>query len=470
MNRRDFLKTSAAAGAALLLGCSPRALFRGKRPNLLLVVSDALRADHLGCYGSPMPLSPAVDALAARGALFTNVMSVAPLTGASHATLMTGAYQTRHTVVDNNGAIPNNLATLAEVLTDEGYRAAAFVSNIALKPEHLAGIERGFDPFNIDLPTVERNRPLSFYRIARDTTSAASAWLTENAGTPFFLWVHYIEPHGPYELPEPELLGRVTGLPDIKGEPASLPVLTGNYQPNGIPAYQVLGDERRPEQYRRRYAARVRYVDGYLSKLLGEMDRLGLQDNTVIAFTSDHGELLGEHGYYFMHGATLTQPVLHVPLVVAGPGIPPGRRIPIPVGNADIMPALLDLLGVPLGKAARQQQGSSLTPLLRDGAGEPRPVYALSKHTMESCVRLGPLKYVRSEDGKTGREGLFDLESDPGEVRDLSAARPADAAKLKGLLDEFMAQNPGVLTNAPADPAPRLSDEDRQRLKALGYL
>jgi arylsulfatase A-like enzyme len=469
MNRRDFLKTSAAAAAAMLMGCSPRALSGRRRPNLLLIVSDALRADHLGCYGSSMPLSPTVDALARRGALLTDVMSCAPLTGASHATLMTGAYQTRHGVVDNSGDIPTNLTTLAQVLKGAGYQTAAFVSNIALKPATLRGIERGFDPYDVELPTVERNRPLSYYRIARDTTAAATEWLTGRTRSPFFLWVHYIEPHGPYEVPEPDLLEQVTNLPRIAGEPATLPALKENYQPYGIPAYQVLGEERDPRQYRLRYAARVRYMDKYLQKLLDDVRRLGLEDDTLIAFTADHGELLGEHGYYFMHSTTVLGSVLNIPLILAGPGIEAGRRIPVPVSNVDIMPTVLDLLGIGSGSISEQMQGRSLTAMLRGESVEERPVYALAKHTMESCVRLGPLKYVRSEAGNTGREGLFDLERDPGESHDVSRSRPVDAAKFKELLAKFIAQNPGVLSGV-TDTAPRLSEEDRQRLKALGYL
>jgi choline-sulfatase len=270
-------------------------------------------------------------------------------------------------------------------------------------------------------------------------------------------------------VPEPDVLAQVTNLPRVEGEPAALPVLTDNYQPHGIPAYQALGEERRPQEYRRRYAARVGYMDRYLRKLLHGVRRLGLEDSTLIVLTADHGELLGEHGYYFMHSTTVLEPVLNIPLIVAGPGVEPGRRIPVAVSNVDIMPTVLDLLGLGSDSLSAQMQGRSLTATLQGGSVEPRPVYALVKDTMESCVRLGPLKYVQSEARKTGREGLFDLEADPGEQRDLSRDRPGEAAKLRGLLREFMAQNPGVLTRMP-DAAPRLNEEDRQRLKALGYL
>lgn len=466
MNRRGFLKIAAAA---MLLGCGPKSLSTRRRPNLLLIVSDTLRADHLGCYGAPMPLSPAVDALARRGALFTDVMSCAPLTGASHATLMTGAYQTRHGIVDNRGAIPTDLATLAEVLTDAGYRTGAFVSNGALKPSSLGGIERGFDPYDVELPAAERNRALSLYRIAKDSTAAATAWLEENGDLPFFLWVHYIEPHGPYELPEPDLLGQLTALPRIEGEPATLPVLEGNYQPGGIPAYQVLGEERDPRRYRLRYAARVRYMDRYVQQLLDAVGRLRSEDNTFVVFVADHGELLGEHGYYFMHGTTVLGPVLNIPLIVVGPGIQAGHRIPVPVSNVDIMPTILDLLRIGSGSVSEQMQGRSLRAVLQGEAAQARPIYALSKRTMESSVRLGSLKYVQSEGGKTGREGVFDIQADPAEQRDLARDRPGEAKQLRALLSEFTAQDPGVLTRSP-DAAPRLNEEDRQRLEALGYL
>jgi arylsulfatase A-like enzyme len=240
MNRRDFLKISAAAAASLALGCSPGALFR-RRPNLILIVSDTLRADHLRCYGSPLPLSPVVDALAGRGIVFADVTTSAPITGAAHATLMTGTYQTRHTVTDNFGHLRDDLVTLAEVLKNAKYETAAFVSSAVLKPEHVYGFARGFGLYNDELPAVERNRPDSYYTDARDTTAAAIEWVGRRHSAPFFLWVHYLEPHGPYEVPDPALLKEIRSVPQVPSEPRVLPLGADNYHPGGIPPYRCSG-------------------------------------------------------------------------------------------------------------------------------------------------------------------------------------------------------------------------------------
>lgn len=469
MNRREFLAASACTAASFLFGCSwHRRQKRNVGPNLILVVSDTLRADHLSCCGADPPLTPFIDDLAGRGALFKAAMSPAPLTGAAHATLMTGTYQTRHGVVDNGGRIPKALPTLAQVCWDAGYETAAFVSNPVLDPGELRGIDRGFATYDATLPSVERNRPESLYREGSDTSEAVVSWLRHKAKTPFFLWVHYMEPHGPYELSDLKLRDLVDNLPLIPGEPERLPLLRENCQPGGIPAYQVLGDERDPREYRLRYAARAAYVDRQVGRLLDELQALGLDDDTVVAFTADHGELLGEHGWYFLHGITLYGPVLRVPFVLAGPGVTSGS-FASPVGTADVMPTMMDLLGIESETAQAHLQGRSLIPVMEGTSREDVPIYAISSRGKEWSVRLGPLKYTMSEENNTGREGLFDLGTDPAETRDISRERPQEAARMRRELVAFMAENQGVLGGKTTE-APSLSEEERQRLKALGYL
>ncbi len=470
MTRRDFLLASAALSAGLLTGCGLRLRRRRRRANLILIVSDTLRADRVGCCGSGLGLPPHVDSVARRGIVFTRVLSSAPLTGAAHASLMTGTYQTRHGVVGNRGTVAEGLPTLAGVLQARGYGTAAFVSSNVVTPRHLAGIERGFNLYDDELPDVERNRPSSAYRDARHTTASVLEWLQSQQDDAFFLWVHFIEPHGPYEVPDSSFLELVHDLPHLPAEPASLPVLRGNYGRGGIPKYQVLGDEREPFQYRARYAARTAYVDDHIGQLLSAVNRLGVMDDTVVAITSDHGELLGEHNYYFQHGITVLRPVLHVPLVLAGPGIESARRLSAPVGLVDVMPTVLDLTDMGSEDLAAQMQGTSLQPLLRGGAGDAeRARYAICGRTKEWCVTLGRHRLTLRQTKKGFSAKLVDLQADPEERKDVSATQPETAAKLRGLLDEFMDTAPDLLSRKPKQ-APALSEEDKRRLKALGYL
>ncbi len=472
MTRRGFLVAAAATAAGLFLGVSGCGIGKGKRRNLLLIVSDTLRADHLSSYGFPFETSPHVDSLARRGTAFTDLMSCAPITGASHASMMTGTYQTRHGVFGNGGTISENLTTIATICRDSEYETAAFVSNPALDPNWMVGIDRGFDVFDVDLPALERNRQTP-YRDAAGTAEAAIGWLQGRNDGRFLLWVHFQEPHGPYEVPvATPAMGQLQNLERRTGEAHALPVLRGNSGPGGIPLYQVLGEERDPAVYRARYAARVAYVDEQIGHVLSAIGQQGLQDETLIAFTSDHGELLGEHDYYFQHGATAFQPGLHVPLIVAGPGVKPGQSISVPAAGVDVMPTLLDLVGLRDDACADQLQGRSLAHFAR-GTEEREATqtarFAASEGGIDWCVQVGRHKLSICQSDPKSSAKLFDLQSDPDENVDLAPREPALVAEMSALLDGFMGTPPQGSPPGPS-AAPGISEENRRRLKSLGYL
>jgi len=468
-SRREFLLGSAAGLASLLLGCHGAGTRRSTGPNLLLIVVDTLRADHVGALGCPLPASPCIDQLVRRSVVFERAVSCAPLTGAAHASLMTGTYQTRHGVTGNHGAISDRVPTLAETLKEQGYETAAIVSNPVLTPGNLAGIERGFRDYNTEFPSVELNRQ-STYRDARDTTARAVQWLGRRHRRPFFLWVHYQEPHGPYEVPDRELLTRIGSPIRLPGEPPSLPVLPGQFGQGGIPQYQVLGRVRDPSVYRAHYAARAAYADRFVGELVDHVSKSELDANTVIALTSDHGELLGEHGYYFQHGITALWPVLHVPLLVGGPGIPAGRRITAAVGTVDIAPTLLDLLGISPSAAGSEPDGRSLKPWIQGQTpAEDIPRFAMCERSLEVCAVVGCHKYTVSVRAGQGSESLTDTDSDPREDHNLLSKEAEMASMLRQRLDPFIGDATSALT-AGRSPMPSLSPEDRRRMKALGYL
>jgi arylsulfatase A-like enzyme len=470
MNRREFLLMCAAGAASPLLGCGNPAPDRRKPRNLILIVSDTLRADHLGCYGSPLDMTPRLDDLARMGTVFTNFMSCSPFTADSHASMMTGSYQTRHTVVNNGGAIPIDLVTLAHVCQREGYETAAFVSNPVLRPAHLVGIDRGFGVYDDALPTMEFNRDLA-YRTAPDTIAAATTWLQRQEGRPFFLWVHLQEPHGPYLVPDPSLLQAIEEMPAIEGEAERLPVLEGrSQQRNGIPVYQVLGTERRPVRYRAHYAARTAWVDRIIGQFIADVRRLGLDRETALAFTSDHGELLGEDHYYFTHGITVLPAVLHVPFILAGPGVEAGRKVGSLAGSTDIMPTLLDMLGLGSQSLLAKLQGRSLAPSLsgeHQEEGEPR--YAVSARGREWSVMLGQHRYTAFDELAESAGTLARLAPGPEGMRDISAEEPATAARLRAMLQAFIGTAPDLLRHL-GQRSPRMSAADRRRLEALGYV
>jgi len=469
MTRREFLAASALATAGLMAGCGLRTLRNPKPRNLVLIISDTLRADHLTCNGFPANITPGVDDLARRGTIFTEVMSPAPLTGASHASVMTGAYQTVHGVVGNRGKIAAGVPTLAEILQASGWDTAAFISNPVVTPPYLAGIERGFGIYNAELPSMERNRP-SAYRDAKDTTEAALAWLGQRNTDRFFLWVHYMEPHGPYEVPESEFLDRVQEMARAPEEPESLEILSGDYGQGGIPSYQVLEGEQDPLKYRRRYAARAAYVDGQISRLIRELRQMKVEDETLLVFTSDHGELLGEHDYYFQHGITLLQPVLCVPLIFAGPGVSEGRTVSAPIGLVDVMPSLLELFGLVSEELTEQMQGTSLLSTLSGAKPHSNGAYyAICERQKTWCVRRGRYKYTLGTKGRAARGLLTDLVADDTEEKDWSRELPDIARELRERLEAFTATAPDLLSGKRRN-APALSQEDRARLKALGYL
>jgi arylsulfatase A-like enzyme len=471
MRRREFIQdTGLAAGSLLLGGCGRGAApsLTSNRLNVLMILSDALRADRVGCYGGLGAATPNVDALADRGVAFSNFLSSSPATGPAHASLVTGTYPTQHGVMLNEGRMNEGLATLAETLGHAGYETAAVISNPVLSRRTGLGIERGFGLYDDEMPSLEKNRGKPF-RAAPETTAAAIRWLEADRKRPFFLWVHLMEPHGPYELPDPSWLEKVGDAAPLPGDPERLGVLETNRGPGGIPKYQVLGVERVPSRYRAHYAARACYVDHHVGQILDAARRKGLDRNTVILFLSDHGELMGERGYYFQHGTTLLRDVLHVPLVIAAPGVAGNARVPDVVGMTDVLPTILDLLEVRWGRLDAQVEGGSLAPLLRGQAARGKATrYAFCQYGRECTAIRGGLKYtVGGEERPAAR--LTNHFSDPLEETDLAPGQPRTASEMRADLDRLLSRAPDLFVRGKG-ASRELGEEDRERLRSLGYL
>ncbi|MCA9727849.1 MAG: sulfatase-like hydrolase/transferase [Candidatus Eisenbacteria bacterium] len=308
-------------------------------PSILLLTVDTLRADHLGCYGYARDTSPRLDELARTGRLYENAYAHAPVTPSSFASILSGV---RPRETDTYGMDPLRPAinTITEQLRNAGYETGAIVSNFVLaRGRHF---EDGFQQYDDRMDEYEAVRRVP-ERTGEATTEAAIAWLRRHRDRPFFCWVHYQDPHGPYTPPrelQPLFLDGADQGPTLRVNDT----ISGR---RGIPSYQVLDDHRRAGYYVSQYDAEIRYVDQCIAELVSEMRSLDLWDRTLVVFTSDHGESMGRHDDYFTHGDDLFPGVLHVPLILWGPQpwINPGRSSTV-VQSIDLAPTMLAVAGV----------------------------------------------------------------------------------------------------------------------------
>lgn len=306
--------------------------------NVLLITVDTLRRDHLSAYGYRRNTTPTLDALARQSALFKSAYSTAPMTVPSVTSIMTSTYFAQHHVANNRSSFDGSLPTLAQTLRAAGYTTAAFVGNAVLKPDR--GLYRGFDLYNAHLPGSEINRRLP-ERDAEKLTSAALNWLQTHSKERFFLWLHYQDPHAPYN--PPEAFAHVFDPPAPSG--VTLPVVPMPEDPGGIPEYALLPDIFDPQVYIARYDAEIRYTDQSISEILKFVRENSLFSRTMIAVTADHGESLGENDHYFAHGHNVTSDLTNVPLFL----YVPGRQEQVyshSVQTIDIAPTLLKLLSL----------------------------------------------------------------------------------------------------------------------------
>jgi len=436
----------ALASSLALFACS-----QGASPerSVVLITIDTLRADHLHSYGFDAPVSPRIDELAAGGVLFGRAIAASGATAPSHAAIMTSLYALQNSIGPRNGFTRlQGEVTLAEVFRDAGYDTAAFVSNVVLK--RRIGLDRGFQIYDDELTSLERNRPDLFERVAEETTRRAIAWLKRPREARFFLWVHYQDPHGPYDPPE-DLLGELPYQP-LPGEP-SLPLLEKHFGRGGIPAYQVIGEMRLPSQYRHRYAGEVLYADRWVGELLREV-RASEGGDTVVLLTGDHGESFGEEGFYFLHSHTTTPDLSHVPFILAAPGLGPEHRAEL-VSHVDVMPTLLELAGHRIPGSAK---GIALGPFLR--SGEPIP------DRVVFCDVPGEVSAYRADMFLRFSRRLSPGASITGHRWDASG-RLSDTEDALPLLPEIREYQRRAVPMVEIEPGER---EEAIRLEALGYV
>lgn len=432
-------------------------------PNLVLVSLDTLRADHLGCYGYGRETSPHLDRLAAEGTRFEHALAQSSWTLPSHMSMLTGLYPPHHGVALQDQSLPLSRTTLAEVLGDAGYSTAAFTGGGYLQREF--GYQ-GFDVFSsLDHANGRRN--------AGRVLDRATAWLDDELPEPFFLFFHTYQAHAPYEPPATH-----DQFDDpTYGGPVRVEGRTGPY-------FRSVHETLDAEDYRHviaKYDGEVLYTDSVIGRLLALLETRGLGERTVVVVTSDHGENFDDHPAYPIGHQQLYDPVLRVPLLVRGPGIPRGVTVSEQVELVDLMPTVLDLLGVdpPL-----ELDGRSLERVLTGPGNEPledRPAYAeyhSPRGDVSRSVRTPGWKLLmrgrRSDHGvEMDHEAieLYDLRSDPGERNDLSGRRPTPEDRLRRLMGLWVRRHSAdELPRIEAPAGAALDPELTLKLEALGYL
>ena len=396
--------------------------------HVVLVTIDTLRADRIGAYGSNTVATPNLDRVAAEGALAEKAVVHVPLTRPSHTSLFTGRLPSEHGIRDNvSPALSTEFPVLGELMKNNGFRTAAFVSSVVLSRQ--SGLDRGFDHYSDRFEGgADDARFLNTVQKSGDITlGEAVSWLEDHRSEEhLFAWLHLYDPHDPYEPPEPYAT-------EYDGRP---------------------------------YDGEVAWTDELMGRLDRALAELELANDTLLVITSDHGEGLGSHGES-AHGFFIYDATLDVPLIVRGPGIEPGTRVAEAVQTIDLLPTVLELTGVTLPEGLKPT-GRSVAAALRGASPlEEAPAYAESLVPLLHfgwsdlrSLREGPWKYIEAP-----RPELYNLEDDPEETENLVSTRAATAARLREKLAAILEDERDWVDDQSSVPAKLL-----EQLGALGYL
>jgi arylsulfatase A-like enzyme len=442
------------------------------RPDVWLVTVDTLRADRPGFAGGSAE-TPHLDALAGEGAVFANALTPIPRTTQAMASIFTGVHPAGHGAIRLGDRLPAAAHTLAERLSEAGWWTAGVSANAVAGPAQ--GLDQGFGVFSKSETLTERyglkrrgfHDDVPQVGKAEATTREALRLLDESPrGTPRLLWVHYMDPHFMYDPPAPFNRG-VEDRPRFHRERARhRPVQAATFFD-----HHGLSSKFLPQQSAL-YDAEVAYVDRWIGALLENIDR-----DTLVVFTSDHGESLGEHGYYYEHGDFVYEASMAIPLVFWWPGrVPPGLRLDEPVSSLDILPTVLSLVGVEPG-AEDAFAGIDLSAALKEGQGlaadrvhfgesgdalldgNPRRAKGSERWSM---LRQGRWKLIRIPGAESTHFELYDLATDPTESNDRAGAEPERVRAMAAALEAW-----NVDSQAATSPLPA---EVEAELRALGYL
>jgi arylsulfatase A-like enzyme/Flp pilus assembly protein TadD len=419
-----FLLVTAAALVIFIFLPDREKVTKDSSLNVLLVTLDTTRADRIGCYGYQEARTPNLDYLASNGVLFLNAYCQVPLTCPSHCSILTGTYPLYHQV-RNNGTyyLSPELKTLAEALKEKGLKTAAFVSSFTV--DSRFGLDQGFDIYADQFSPDQTLKALNSERKAEQVFAPFSRWLKDNKVGPFFAWVHFFDPHLPYDPPSP-------------------------YRE------QFLDEP---------YDGEIAYMDVYIGKIVDMLRGHNLLENTLIILAGDHGEAFGEKQEKG-HGVFVYESTMRVPLIFFSENsLPKGKVVDSRVRLIDLMPSILDMLDVP---QPEDIQGTSLLPYIEGKKKDDLSTYIESYYPRENygwseLIGLidGDWKYI-----KAPKEELYNLVQDPQEEKNLIRETGRIAEEKKEKLENLI-KNSASLLNAGKRT---LTAEEREKLRSLGYI
>ncbi len=457
----------ATAALVVAVGCRPAP--PPPPPNVILILADTLRADRLGAFGGTRGVSPFLDDFARGATVFAHAYAQAPWTEPSVASLFTSRFMSQHGMYAFGSQLDPGELTLAELLHARGYATGAFIANFGICEQF--GYAQGFDAFETFLPERDAAHPLVKAR-GEVVGTAALRWVDQvrkDGAAPIFLYLHYMEAHLPYTVPD-EFVARVA-----RGRsPPAVDTATGEMFFSG--KWPPQAEQRR--NIETVYDAEVLSLDEMLRHTFAALRARHLLDNAVVVFVADHGEELGDHGHWG-HGSSLYEELIHVPLVIAAPGQSAGVAVREPVALIDVAPTVADLAGAELpasfeGRSLRRALPGPRVPWWRRITApavpplERQPVFSelifadrkAVPTPHERAIIVGGDKLIVGVGGERER---YDVTRDPAEEVRLDADE-------NGPLHTLLAGFADRLGDARAHPAPTVPPDLRERLKALGYL
>lgn len=440
----------------------PRAPADPDEPNVVLIVIDTLRADRLHAYGNPAEVSPAMDALAARGVLFERAFANAPWTVPSTVSILTGMSPPEHGVgFADSFTVADSILTLAEAFQGAGLTTGAIVCNPLISPTR--NFDQGFEEFSVH-----------HWRSAPQVSEEVVQWLRDHVQRRFFLYLHFVDPHFPYE-PSPEVTERLVSPPPAGYIGEELDRYLRTWYPEGAVGEEIVRESAAHQL--ELYDAEIFEVDRVVGEINAVLEELGIAGNTLVALTSDHGEEFLEHGWAGHHNQLFDEST-RVPLILAGPGVAAGQRVTVGVENRHLAPTLLRLCGV---ESAKNLRGPSLVDPADLARVATWPVFMTNTKgrwadiETRSLRELGQFhsiihdrwRLVWCPGGSEAGElvALFDLRTDPNALRDVAGEHPERVAALRRLGERVIVE--GQARRPELVPS---TDATLELLRDIGYL
>jgi arylsulfatase A-like enzyme len=458
-----------------------------KRPNVLFVVLDTVRADHTSLYGYERDTTPNLRGLAQDATTYEQAIATSDWTLPTHASMFTGLYPSEHgaycDAAQSFARLADENETLAEILSREGYRTAGVVANSTMMLRHF-NLHQGFQyyttrdpaivsvarpPYSLRARTARMARSLTkapanpeLYRKAKDISDEAIALLDafQEGEQPFFLFLNYMDAHAPYDPPDPY---------SRKYTQSDTPIPLQDFYDLSKGVMQLKRTLRQEERAYLigKYDGAIEYMDQELGRVIDRLKQLKMYADAVVVIASDHGEAFGEHNL-MEHGVSVYQDQVHIPLLIKTPSAGGSRRVREPVSAADLMPTILDAVGAPApprlsGRSLLGDSGQARRFILSETqpCGDTREMHPRFER-LDRAVRSGQWKLMVST---TGEKRLYNLDSDPLETNNLYSPKDKTSAELEASLNQWLAQAPRR-SRTPA----KLDREALQKLKALGYV